>query len=280
MKKEQISLIAILFSALTVIFVLSACISENPAYEQQILISENELELLQHENKGLIANRNDTVEAERPEERLIIGEITQYKNQQVRRMIWIAESENVDHSIIQYPEIWRSWESENPDLIESINNTIREVSISRYRELIDTLEMEAILDIELNQLVFQQSYRIESINDDIISISFHGAHFMNGHPNFFKTALTIDLQTGEILSLADFITIQAFENSISIGEFELRDTILSISDIAVILSHMSLSEEENIDGFYITNDENICVIISLPRSAGFNATICVHEMRE
>jgi len=77
MKKEQINLITILFSALTVIFALSACISQNPAYEQQILISanerlENELELLQHENKGLIANRNDTVEAERPEERLII----------------------------------------------------------------------------------------------------------------------------------------------------------------------------------------------------------------
>lgn len=269
-----------------IILTLNGCTFTNTECDnKQAIMLENErleigIELLQYQNENLIsmiANRNDAADANTVavKEMLITAEITNYENLQIRRMVLIEESGIVTHSIIQYPEIWAARGIDNQDLIENINNIVREIALSKYQSLLDSFDDLIMYSTEMNAFSFQQSYRIELINSEIISISFHGIHFISGHPNPFKFAITIDLQTGLMLELADFITIQEIESKIFTGYFNLKDTVLSIADIDLIVSHINFTDERNLSSFYLINVNNVCIIASVPRHAGSNATICV-----
>ena len=207
------------------------------------------------------------------EEQMINGEMSNYGDHFIRRQIFMADGEWINYVIIQYPHIMAR-ENDDVELIENINGIISEIARNHFLKQID-LQNERMLE----RFSFQQSYRIEYLTENIISISFHGDY--GGRDGiavigFFKYATTIDLQTGEILTLPDFTLNSSIENMILAGEYRLVDSVLTEHDIGLFLNQIERHLlEENHSKFYLTDNNEICVIIDLVQAQGWNSTICV-----
>ena len=90
--------------------------------------------------------------------------------------------------------------------------------------------------------MFLASYRIEQFANDVISITFHlyrSSPAWATTSTFEKYAVTIDLQTGEILNLADVINYEHIENMFHRNEYQLigNDPTNGRVDFSLIFSN-------------------------------------------
>jgi len=268
--------------------------SNNSLFEHEDILYEQESEMIteevnpehedipyEQESETIVEEVNPELEIERGNieiqrwggERIVYGDFWSI------RQMFVAQEYGIHQFMIQYPLIGmtrliedREFSEENMELFENINLIIRESTT----KIPTGLDWEGVINSNpAINLVFLVWYRIELFTNDVFSITFH---LYRSSPAWASStseeyAITIDLQTGEILSLSDVTTLEHVQNMFSQDEYRLigADPTEGMVDFSLVFANAL--DEETTDRFYLTDSGEVCVIINsmtLP-----NATICI-----
>ena len=241
---------------------------------------ENEDILYEQESKTIAEEVNYEYEVERGNieiqhwdgERIVYGDFWSI------RQIFIAQEYGIHQFMIQYPLIGMT-DFDNSELFEDNSELFRNINLiirESTTKIPTGLDWEGVINgNSAINLVFLVNYRIEYFTNDVLSITFH---LYRSSPAWASSTseefgLTIDLQTGEVLSLADVIDFEHIESMFDRGEYRLIGNDPTEGMTNLFLTFTNVLDEGTTDRFYLTKGGEVCVIINsmtLPR-----ATICI-----
>jgi len=166
--------------------------------------------------------------------------------------LYSHDDSSLDEVLILYPSL-KPKDGDSLSVIENINTIFREVAMNKYYSLIP---------IDEDQLIFQQRYTITLNTDNIISIRFRGQFFVGSvdQPVYereflhYYYAVTVDPQTGNILSLSDVVSFEHIEIMISEGQ------VLESNIDMLRYRIQRMPPDENSHHFYMTYQGEVCII--------------------
>ena len=265
---------------LSILFIVIACSERNSIEDEDISYNEQLGETLVNFENDNILNEYFEIPENNIKTQQWQGERMSSNggNLWLIRRIFIAEEEHIERFMIQYPQIdfWGWNDDEDTEAFRDINLLIWEtLNLLIWESSSEETGWEAVISANpAINLVFLVSYRIEHFTDDVLSITFH---LYRSSPAWASStseefALTIDLEVGEILTLADITNSEHIERMFDVGEYRLiGDDPTGMSDF--FLAFTNALDEETTDRFYLTDGGEVCVIINsmtLP-----DATICI-----
>ena len=178
------------------------------------------------------------------------------------------ENISIDYPQISYPD--------SPDIETQINKDLYNAFVSLFRD-----------NWDWDNLTVEAKYQVMLNSGSCLSFLCTSEVCVWGaaHPSKFNFGVTVDMKTGEFISLEDMLDINTFRETIERGDYEVTPAFvveeLSFDHYAEITSYHSVvdGDKSNLYTYYVT-PKSVCVLTGVAHAYGDIATICIPREAE